>query len=78
MNTGDWAPKASVYGTEGQRFESSRARKKTPANAGVFALLDAGRRFSAPCPARKLYIAAADAMTYDGVRRETLLLLAEG
>jgi len=40
--------------------------------------LDAGRRFSAPCPARKLYIAAADAMTYDGVRRETLLLLAEG
>src|SRR3954463_547054 len=29
--------RASVYGTEGQRFESSRARLEAPANAGVFA-----------------------------------------
>src|SRR5215212_6797644 len=28
--------RASVYGTEGQRFESSRARSKTPVNTGVF------------------------------------------
>jgi hypothetical protein len=27
--------KAAVYGTEGQRFESSRARSRSPANAGL-------------------------------------------
>jgi len=32
-------PRASVYGTEGQRFESFRARSGTPVNAGVFAVL---------------------------------------
>ena len=34
-----FVPKASVYGTEGQRFESSRARSRTPMTTGVIVFL---------------------------------------
>src|SRR3954453_7116428 len=35
--------RASVYGTEGQRFESSRARYKTPAKQALYTAVAPGR-----------------------------------
>src|SRR4051812_47904923 len=44
--------RASVYGTEGQRFESSRARSRSPATAGLFlpAARVVGHTVSQICP----------------------------
>src|SRR4051812_14188202 len=48
--------RASVYGTEGQRFESSRARQKTPAQRG-FSCFWVVRRVSRTCPRHVLRLA---------------------
>jgi hypothetical protein len=41
------ASKAAVYGTEGQRFESSRARSRSRVDAGIFVVLTFGLRTEA-------------------------------
>jgi hypothetical protein len=45
-NRGYWL---SVYGTEGQRFESSRARYRSPANTGLPCVARRKRRLAAKC-----------------------------
>src|SRR5204863_5298155 len=44
--------RASVYGTEGQRFESSRARVESPATAGAFLLSRSGAEDERPGASR--------------------------